>query len=83
MVSATQTKRVLAALAEALPDDGRNLITRVDVSRMWGDAVQVKIFTSASIHHEPRELRPLFQKAVDDALGEERHLLSVEWDYRR
>jgi hypothetical protein len=82
MVASDITRRVLTGLASVLPQEGRNLITRIDISRAWGDAIQVKIYAGASLEHEPVELRPIFKKAVDDALGQQRHLVEIVWDYR-
>jgi hypothetical protein len=81
MVSTDITRRVLTGLASALPEEGRNLITRIDIKRVWGDATQVKIYAGASLGHEPVELKPIFKKAVDDALGHQRHLVDIAWDY--
>jgi len=41
------SKRVLQAIAEAHPDDGGFAVRRVDISRGWGDLVNV------IIHVEP------------------------------
>jgi hypothetical protein len=82
MVAPDVTRRVLAALAKALPDEGRNLITRVEITKGWGDAIHVRIFSGASRTSEPMELRGIFTEAIDEALRDERHLVSLEWDYR-
>jgi hypothetical protein len=37
------TKSVLSALAQVLPDDGHNHLTKLDIRRGWGDVLHVRL----------------------------------------
>jgi hypothetical protein len=82
VVATDVTKRVLIGLANALPEEGYNFITRIDIGRGWGDTVLVKIHASSSLQHEPVDLRSAYKKAIGEVLGDERHLVQLEWDYQ-
>jgi hypothetical protein len=81
MVDVDVTRSLLLGLADALPDEGHNLITRIDIRKGWGNAISVRIHAGASAQHGPIDVKRQFKKAVDDAMGTERHLVMVEWDY--
>jgi hypothetical protein len=81
MVATGVTKRVLIGLANALPQEGYNFITRIDIGRGWGDAILVTIHASASLQHQPLDIRTVYKEVIDEVLAGERHLVQFEWDY--
>jgi hypothetical protein len=81
VVATEITRRVLTGLAEALPEEGRNLITRVDIKRGWGETVMVRVYSGA-LGGQPSELKAIFKAAIDEVLGDERHDVQVVWDYQ-
>jgi hypothetical protein len=81
MVGTGVTKRVLIGLANALPEEGYNFITRIEIGRGWGDAILVTIYASASLQHDPVDIRTVYKEAVEKVLAGERHLVLFEWDY--
>ncbi|HUC06317.1 MAG TPA: hypothetical protein VL961_13010 [Acidimicrobiales bacterium] len=84
MVTVDITKRILTAIAGALPEDGRlNVVTRIDVRRGWGNTIYVEVYSGLESDALPidRTLEKVFTAAVDSALGEERHQVRVHWNY--
>jgi hypothetical protein len=80
MVYAESAKRVLAQLAEALPEEGESPITGVDFWDGWGRAIFVRIHMSSSRLEAGRDLKPRVKEAVAGALGERRHRVEIVWD---
>ena len=74
-----QTKNVLLGLAEALPQDGYNVLTGIDMRTGWGDTIFVTI--RSGIPPESRdEVGSRYRMAVAGALGPARHHFHVQWD---
>lgn len=73
------TKRVLSAIAEVLPDDGHNYLTKVDIRRGWGDVLNVQLHTTMPRTEGGRELGEKLRDAIDKALRDERHLVEIVW----
>lgn len=73
------TKQVLLELAEALPAEGYNLITGLEMHTGWADTIYVTIRSGASPLGNRDELRARFTAAVASALGDARHHIQVHW----
>jgi hypothetical protein len=73
------TKGVLAAIAEVLPDDGRNHIARLDVRRGWGNILNIRLYATASPATGGRELETKLRRAINAAMGDERHSIEFVW----
>lgn len=71
------TRRVLDALARAMPQDGEDLVTRVDIRSGWAGAVHVRIHTLL-----PRlggeELGDRIRRAVEEAVPT-RNTVEIVW----
>ena len=85
MGEAHVTKRVLQAIAESHPEDGDFAVRRVDISRGWGDLVNVTIHAEAdrseggaggTTHRRSGHGR-LLREAVERALAPERCRVSL------
>ena len=86
MGEAFLSKRVLQAIAESHPDDGDFAVRRVDISRGWGDLVNVTIHAEtdrsqedgdgATAHRRSSHAR-LVREAVERALAPERCRVSL------
>jgi hypothetical protein len=74
------TRRVLAALAQVLPDDGCNHLTRLDFHHGWGDTLNVRLHTTMPPSEIGRELGAKLREAVDNALIGQRHTVDIVWD---
>ena len=80
MVTSVMTKRILYALADAIPLDApTNTITRLDIHRGWGNSIQIDVHIGleTSDGDSTQSLEALFRSALDNALGTERHELRV------
>ena len=86
MGEAFLSKRVLQAIAESHPDDGDFAVRRVDISRGWGDLVNVTIHAEADrsrVHDAGATARRrsshahLVREAVERALAPERCRVSL------
>jgi hypothetical protein len=73
------TKRVFEAIAQVLPDDGHNYLTKVDVRRGWGDILNVRLHTTMPRNEGGRELGERLRSAIGEALGDERHFVEMVW----
>jgi hypothetical protein len=72
------TKRVLSAIVQALPDDGHNYLTKVDIRRGWGDVLNVQLHTTMP-PTAGRELGEKLRDAINEALRDERHFVEIVW----
>jgi hypothetical protein len=72
------TKRVFQAVANALHEDSRSVISALKLRRGWGDVVNVRIHTPLSLQQR-EELVP-FQAAIEEALGGQRHRVEIVWE---
>jgi hypothetical protein len=74
------TKHILSAIADALPDDGRIYITKVEIHPGWGDIVNIRLHAPA-VRSEavPEEWRTL-RSGISSALGEMRHSVDIVWE---
>ena len=74
------TRRVLAAVAEVLPDDGCNHLARLDIRHGWGNTLNVRLYTTMHQSEFGREFGTKLREAVADALEDERHTVEIVWD---
>ena len=80
MISVDLTRRILSELALALPDDGYDVLTSLEVRRIWGDVVLVRLQGGACPRDRATELRGSFEGAVGRALGDQRHRFEISWN---
>jgi hypothetical protein len=71
VVDAGIVKRVLQAVADAHPDEGAFAVTRLDISRGWGNLVNVTIYAAVNPARSAGHARAI-RDAVEGALGTER-----------
>jgi hypothetical protein len=82
MVDVDITRSILLGLANALPDEGENLITRLDIRKGWGDAIAVHIHTGAPVQAEnAQNVRAVLKRAIGEAMGDQRHIVVFDRDY--
>jgi len=79
VVAVDTTRGVLLALAQALPDEGSDLVTRLEIHDGWGGAVHVRIQTQVPRSAAGRELETRLRAAVGTALGQRRHRVEMRW----
>ncbi|HEY1651672.1 MAG TPA: hypothetical protein VGG09_07295 [Acidimicrobiales bacterium] len=77
MVGADLNKRILHALADTLTDDTDYGFTGIEVRRGWGGIVTVTIHGEADDGVPGAPGRALL-RAVDEAIGSERHTVRLE-----
>jgi hypothetical protein len=75
-----QTRRVLLELSEALPLEGYNVLTGVDMRMGWGDTIFVTVRSGIPRHENRQEIGTRYKMAVAAALGVARHQIQVKWD---
>lgn len=73
------TKQVLLELAEALPADGYNVLTGLEMHTGWADTIYVTIRSGSSPLGDREDLRARFTAAVASAFGNARHHVQVHW----
>jgi hypothetical protein len=73
VVDAKVSKEVLRALADAHPDGGSFVVTKVEIHRGWGDLVNVTIFAGSDL-----DFGRTVREAVEHALGPERFRVRLE-----
>lgn len=71
------SKQVLRALADAHPEGGRFVVTKVEIHRGWGDLINVTIFAGPDRDKTGRHGRDV-RDAVEHALGVERFRVRLE-----
>jgi|HubBroStandDraft_2_1064218.scaffolds.fasta_scaffold736835_1 hypothetical protein len=81
MVDVDITRSILLGLANALPDQGDNLITRLDIRMGWGDAIAVHIHTGAPVQDDRTNVRGVLKRAIDQVMGDQRHIVVFDRDY--
>ncbi len=77
VVEAGMVKRVLQAVADAHPPEGTFAVTRVDISRGWGDLVNVTIHADRGGSGPTGHARAI-RDAVELALGKERFRVRLQ-----
>lgn len=77
MVEAKVSKQVLQALADAHPEGGRFVVTKVEIHRGWGDLINVTIFAGPDPDNNGRHGRDV-RNAVERALGLERFRVRLD-----
>jgi predicted secreted Zn-dependent protease len=75
-----QTRRVLLELSEALPSEGHNVLTGVDMRTGWGETIFVTLRSRIPRHENRHEVEARYKRAVAAALGAARHQIQVKWD---
>ena len=75
-----QTRRVLLELARALPPEGHNVLTGIDMRTGWGDTIFVTVRAGIPPHETRQEVETRYKMAVVAALGDARHHIQVKWD---
>jgi RNA binding exosome subunit len=73
------TKRVLSAIAQALPDDGHNFLTKLVIRRGWGNVLNIQLHTTMPQSEVGREFGEQLRDAIDEVLRDERHLVEIVW----
>ena len=75
------TRSVLVELAEALPAEGQNVLTGIDMRTGWGDIIFVTIRSDLSPLYSRDDVGNRYKLAVAAALGAARHQIEVRWDH--
>jgi hypothetical protein len=75
------TRRVLLELSEALPAEGQNVLTGIDMRTGWGDIIFVTVRSDISPLHGRDDVGNRYKMAVAAALGAARHHIEVTWDH--
>ena len=75
------TRRVLLGLSEALPAEGQNVLTGIDMRTGWGDIIFVTVRSDISPLHGRDDVGNRYKVAVAAALGAARHHIEVTWDH--
>jgi len=70
------TKKVLAAIAEVLPDNGHHHISRLDVRRGWGDILNIRLHATTA---DGEGLEARLREAIEKAVGDQRHSIEIVW----
>jgi hypothetical protein len=78
VVAAAVTRRVLEALAHAVPDRGEDLVTRVEIRDGWAGAVHVRVH-SLLLRAEGEEFAHRVRQTVDAAVRS-RHTVEIVWE---
>jgi hypothetical protein len=81
MVDVELTRSILLGLANALPHEGDNVITRLDIRMGWGDAIAVHIHTGAPVQGETANVRAVLKRAIDQVMGDQRHIVVFDRDF--
>lgn len=74
------TKRVLAAVAQVLPDDGQNHLPKLEIWQGWGHILSIRLYTTMSQSTAGREFAAKLREAIAEALGNQRHTVEIVWD---
>jgi hypothetical protein len=77
VVAARTARMVLEAVAEAMPRQGGNVVTRVDIVDGWGGLIQVRVHTLLSRDADselPARLGAAMARSVSG-----RHRVGVVW----
>ena len=74
-----QTRRVLLELAEALPHEGHNVLTGVDMRTGWA-TIFVTVRSDIPPYGNRHDVETRYKMAVVAALGTARHQIQVKWD---
>ena len=75
------TRRVLLELSEALPAEGQNVLTGIDMRTGWADIIFVTVRSDISPLHGRDDVGNKYKMAVAAALGAARHHIEVKWDH--
>jgi hypothetical protein len=73
------TKRIFSAIAQALPDDDHRYLTKVDIRPGWGDVLNIRLQTTMPRTDGGREFGQKLRDGIDEALGDQRHLVEIVW----
>lgn len=74
------TKRLLIALAHALPDEGSSHLTGFNLHTGWGDILNVRLHTAMQRTSVGMEFGTELRQAVSEVLGQQRHAVEIVWD---
>jgi hypothetical protein len=77
VVAASEGKQVLQAVAGSLPDDGENVLTKLELYEGWGDILVVRLHVADRAGD--RGLAKRVRESVTDAVGERRHQVEIVW----
>jgi len=75
------TRSVLIGLAGALPAEGQNVLTGIDMRTGWGGIIFVTIRSDLSPLGGRDDVGNRYEMAVAAALGAARHRVEVKWDH--
>ena len=79
VVTTHLARRVLQALAAALPDEGNDVLTGVEIRDSWGSAVLVRIHTLHDRSPDGLMLANDLRAAAEEALEGHRHRVEIAW----
>lgn len=79
MVEAETTRGILLALAGALPDEGEDLLTGLEVRDAWGGALLVRVHSAAIPAAGRHDLGERLRRAVRSATGDRRCRIDIVW----
>lgn len=79
MVAAHITRRILEEVARALPEDGHDIVTGLEIRDIWGEAILVRLHTAALRSSGLADVAAHLQAAVHRALGDRRCRVEIAW----
>lgn len=79
MVNTRTVRGILRALAEALPEEGEDILTGLEIRDAWGDAVLVRLHTRATRSPATDQLAERLRMAVLGEVGDLRHRVEIVW----
>lgn len=77
VVAASTTRAVLQAVAQVMPDDGEDVVTRVDIRSGWAGAVHVRVHSRIR-RSAGDELGPRLRRLLDE-VHHGRHTVEIVW----
>lgn len=78
MVAALTVRRVLDAVARAVPDKGDDVVTRVDIRNGWAGAVHVRVHSMLAQGADDQFAQRL-RRGVAQAVAGRRHTVEIVW----
>ena len=80
-VESEQAKRLLLAIAEALPEHGPSHVRSIEFRHGWGDILNVRLHTPLAPTPEGRSIAAQLKAAVSDVLADQRHAVEIVWNH--
>lgn len=71
---------MLAALSEAMPEGGENLLTRAEFRDGWGDVLHIRLHTRAPrLGSEADRFFEQVRELIAEGIGPRRHWVEIVW----